>query len=58
VPYRQQTFKPRANPAIAELAGLEDLARALPWEGGAQPEGSDELGQVAGEIRDDTRDAE
>jgi hypothetical protein len=58
VPYRQQTFKPRANPAIAELAGLEDLGRALPWEGGAQPEGSNELGQVAGEIRDDSRDPE
>lgn len=52
VTYRQKTFKPRANPAIAELVGLEDLGRALPWEG-AQPEGSNELGQVAGEIRDD-----
>lgn len=53
LPYRQKTFKPRANPALAELAGLEDLGRALPWEGPGQPEGSNELGQVAGEIRDD-----
>jgi len=52
LPYRQQTFKPRANPAIAELVGVEDLGRALPWEG-AVPEGSNELDQVAGEIRDD-----
>lgn len=52
VTYRQKTFKPRANPAIGELVGLEDLGRALPWEG-VQPEGSNELGQVAGEIRDD-----
>jgi hypothetical protein len=50
--YRQQAFKPRANAPIAELVGLEDLGRALPWEG-AQPEGSNELGQVAGEIRAD-----
>jgi len=50
--YRQKTFKPRAHPALAELVGLEDLARALPWQG-EQQEGSNELGQVAGEIRDD-----
>lgn len=53
VPYRAKTFKPRALPAIAELFGLEDLGRALPWEGGSAKEGSNELGQVAGEIRDD-----
>jgi hypothetical protein len=52
LPYRQKTFKPRANPPIAEVVSVEDLGRALPWEG-AQPEGSNELGQVAGEIRDD-----
>ena len=51
-PYRQKTFKPRELPALAELFGLDDIGRALPWEG-AQPEGSNELGQVAGEIRDD-----
>jgi hypothetical protein len=61
--YRNKIFKPRANPAIAELVGLEDLGRALPWQG-VVPEGSNELGQVAGEIRDDAtertvaRDAE
>jgi hypothetical protein len=49
--YRKQIFKPRANPAIAELVGLEDLGRALPWN--REEEGSNELGQVAGEIRDD-----
>jgi hypothetical protein len=52
VPYRKQAFQPRANPPIAELVGLEDLGRALPWEGAPQPEGSNELAQVAGEIRD------
>ena len=52
VTYRQKTFKPRANPAIAELVGLEDLGRALPWEAAHEEEGN-ELGQVAGEIRDD-----
>ena len=50
--YRQKTYKPRAHPALAELVGLEDLARALPWQG-EQQEGSNELGQVAGEIRAD-----
>jgi len=50
--YRNKIFKPRENPAIAELVGLEDLGRALPWQG-VVPEGSNELGQVAGEIRDD-----
>ena len=49
--YRNPIFKPRANPAIAELVGLEDLGRALPWN--REEEGSNELGQVAGEIRDD-----
>jgi hypothetical protein len=54
VPYRQKTFKPRELPAIAELFGLDDLGRALPWEGGREKaEGSNELGQVAGEIKDE-----
>ena len=52
VTYRTQTYKPRAHRAIAELVGLEDLGRALPWEGQTE-EASNELGQVAGEIRDD-----
>ena len=49
--YRNPIFKPRANPAIAELVGLEDLGRALPWN--RDEEEGNELGQVAGEIRDD-----
>ena len=48
-PYRQRTFKPRELPALAELYGLDDLGRALPWDG-TQLEGSNELGQVAGEL--------
>jgi hypothetical protein len=52
VPYRAQLEKPRAHAPIAELVGLEDLGRALPWTG-EKPAGSNELGQVAGEIRDD-----
>jgi hypothetical protein len=52
VPYRAKTFKPRELPAIAELFGLDDLGRALPWDGGSQKEEGNELGQVAGEIRD------
>jgi hypothetical protein len=51
-PYRQKAFKPRELPAIAELCGLDDLGRALPWDG-TKAEGSNELGQIAGEIRDD-----
>jgi hypothetical protein len=50
-PYRQKTFKPRELPALAELFGLDDLGRALPWDG-AKGEGSNELGQIAGEIRE------
>ena len=49
--YRQKTFKPRALAALAELVGLDDLGRALPWAGG-EPEGSNELRQIAGEIKD------
>jgi hypothetical protein len=53
-PYRSKTFKPRDLPAIAELFGLEDLGRALPWDG-EPADRENELGQVAGEIRDDSR---
>jgi hypothetical protein len=52
--YRQRTFKPRDQPAIAELFGLDDLGRAMPYQG-AGGEGSNELGQIAGEIRDNKR---
>ncbi|HEY5951943.1 MAG TPA: hypothetical protein VIV40_40885 [Kofleriaceae bacterium] len=48
-PYRQRTFKPRELPALAELFGLDDLGRALPWDG-TKLEGSNELGQIAGEL--------
>ena len=50
--YRTRTFKPREHDAIAELLGLEDLGRALPWAE-ATPPPTNELGQVAGEIRAD-----
>ena len=52
VPYRAKTFKPRELPAFAELSGLEELGRALPYEG-AEQEASNDLRQVAGEIKDD-----
>jgi len=51
VAYKQKTFKPRDVEALAELLGLEDLGRALPI-GGAKEEPSNELGQIAGEIKD------
>jgi hypothetical protein len=50
-PYPSRTFKPRELPAIAQLAGLDDLARAVPWRG--QAEEGNTLGLVAGEIRDE-----
>ena len=52
-PYLTKTFKPRELAAIAELFGLDDLGRALPWDG-TKAEGSNELGQIAGEIREDS----
>jgi len=54
IAYRQKTFKPRELAALAELLCLEDLGRALPF-GGPKEEPSNELGQVAGEIRDDKK---
>ena len=51
VPYRANTFNPRTLPAIAELFGLEDLGRALPWQGDKQDDGNT-LGQIAGEIKE------
>jgi hypothetical protein len=48
--YQRRTFQPRATPAIAEVVGLDDLGRALPW---VVPEAEpSELVQVAGEIQD------
>ncbi|HEY5922347.1 MAG TPA: hypothetical protein VIV11_11780 [Kofleriaceae bacterium] len=49
-PYRQRAFKPRELPALAELFGLDDMGRALPWDG-TKAEGSNELGQIAGELK-------
>ena len=48
--YRARTYQPRPTPAIAELVGLDDLGRALPYN---TPEQEPNLAQVAGEIRDD-----
>jgi hypothetical protein len=53
IAYRNTQFKPREQAAIAELLGLEDLGRALPFAG-AKEEGSNELGQIAGEIKVDS----
>jgi hypothetical protein len=52
-PYRQRTFKPRELPPIAELYGLDDMGRALPWDG-TKLEGSNELEQIVGEIKTQT----
>jgi hypothetical protein len=52
-PYRSRTFKPRELPAFAELYGLDDMGRALPWDG-TKLEGSNELGQIVGEIKTET----
>jgi len=57
VPYRGKMFKPRELAPLAELFGLDDLARALPWRI-SQPEGSNELEQVAGELTSEDRDME
>ncbi|MDB4959539.1 MAG: hypothetical protein JWO36_7108 [Myxococcales bacterium] len=51
VTHRSKLFKPRDLPPLAELVGLEDLGRALPWHA-PKPEPASELAQVAGEIRD------
>ncbi|HTR56009.1 MAG TPA: hypothetical protein VMJ10_35275 [Kofleriaceae bacterium] len=51
VPYRAKHVKMRDLPPLAELVGLEDLGRALPFQV-AEEEGND-LRQVAGEIKDE-----
>ena len=48
---RARTFLPRGVSPIAQLIGLDDLGRALPWGAGGA-EASNELAQIAGEIRD------
>jgi hypothetical protein len=50
--YRQQAFRPRNVPAIAELMGLDDLGRALPYAAPEPPAQPSELAQVTGEIPD------
>jgi hypothetical protein len=50
--YRAKVFKPREHVAIAELVGLEDLGRALPWAENTPPPTND-LGQISGEMSDD-----
>jgi hypothetical protein len=52
VAYRARTFKPRQQPALCELVGLEDLGRALPWAEHTPPP-RNVLDQIAGEIRDE-----
>jgi len=47
--YRMRTFQPRANPAIAELCGLDDLGRAL-IASAPTPKKAPELPEVTGEI--------
>lgn len=49
--YNQRVFKPRELPALAELSGVEDLGRALPYRAPEKAPTND-LGQVAGEIKD------
>lgn len=57
VPYRGKIFKPRELPPLAELFGLDDLARALPWRS-AEPEGTNDLDVVVGELTSEDRDLE
>jgi hypothetical protein len=51
VAYRAKLFKPRALPPVAELIGLEDLGRALPWTGKTGEGSANELSVVVGEIK-------
>ena len=54
--YHDRSFKPRELPPIAELFGLGELGRALPYRApGAAPDVPD-LGQVAGEIKKEEDD--
>lgn len=45
---RPRVYQPQAQPPLAELVGLEDAGRALPWT--APAEETEALVQVAGEI--------
>ena len=46
---RPRVYQPQPQPPLAELAGLEDIGRVLPWAEHTPPPQS-VLGQVAGEI--------
>jgi hypothetical protein len=50
--YSERTFKPRELPPIAELFGLEDLGRALPIHLPDKQAATNDLEQVAGEIKE------
>ena len=50
VTYLSGVLRPRKHAAVAELIGLDDLGRALPWTENTPPPRT-ELEQVAGEIR-------
>jgi hypothetical protein len=54
ITYRRGAFKPRELPPLAELVGLDDLGNVL--ELNAISEGSNQLSQIAGEIRDNNPD--
>ena len=49
VTYQQGALAPRKRPPLAELVGLDDLSRVLPWAEQTPPP-RNELEQVAGEI--------
>jgi hypothetical protein len=49
VTYQQGALAPRKRPPLAELVGLDDLSRVLPWAEQTPPPRA-ELEQVAGEI--------
>lgn len=48
----ERSFKPRELPPIAELSGLVDLGRALPIHVREEQAATNDLGQVAGEIKE------
>ncbi|HEY1556630.1 MAG TPA: hypothetical protein VGF94_17465 [Kofleriaceae bacterium] len=52
VPYRARAAKPRELAPCAELVGLDDLGRVLPYRGQTE-EASNDLRQVAGEIKEE-----
>jgi hypothetical protein len=53
-PYTNQSHRPRALAPMARLSSLDDLGRALPWRSSGPHFVSNELGQIAGEIKNKT----